>query len=169
MDDQTGTDVENRLVAKVVGAYLRHHVLAANEISGLIATVHRALSGLGQSETAVEARTPAVSVRRSVRPDHVVCLECGYRGKVLRRHLTQRHGLDPAAYRARWNLASDHPITAPGYSQMRSAQAKARGLGSPGRKASGHPPPADRALDPAFVASLSKRRPSRGRRSSAKS
>jgi predicted transcriptional regulator len=169
MVDQTVKGVENRLVTKVVGAYLRHHVLAPGEISGLIAAVHRALSGLGQSAAPVDVRTPAVPVRRSVQPDYVVCLECGYRGKVLRRHLAQRHGLDPAAYRAHWKLASDHPITAPGYSQLRSAQAKTRGLGSQRRKSPVPPPPPEQGLDPAFVASLSARRPGRGRRGSAKS
>jgi hypothetical protein len=70
-----------------------------------------------------------VPVRQSVRPDYVVCLECGFRSRTLRRHLRVSHGLERAAYYARWRLPPDHPITAPGYSARRSALAKALGLG----------------------------------------
>jgi MucR family transcriptional regulator, transcriptional regulator of exopolysaccharide biosynthesis len=73
--------------------------------------------------------TPAVPVRRSVQPDHVVCLECGFRAKTLRRHLRMSHGLDPAAYRARWKLSLEHPLTAPEYSAHRSTMARQLGLG----------------------------------------
>jgi predicted transcriptional regulator len=70
-----------------------------------------------------------VPVRQSVRPDYVVCLECGFRSRTLRRHLRVSHGLERAAYYARWRLPPDHLITAPGYSARRSALAKALGLG----------------------------------------
>jgi predicted transcriptional regulator len=72
---------------------------------------------------------PAVPIPQSVRRDYVVCLECGFRGKILRRHLLVRHSLDVAAYRARWQLSPDHPVTAPAYSEQRSAMAKQFGLG----------------------------------------
>jgi predicted transcriptional regulator len=72
---------------------------------------------------------PAVPIRRSVKPGYVVCLECGFRAQTLRRHLRMKHGFEPAAYRARWKLASDHPLTAPAYSAGRSAMAKQVGLG----------------------------------------
>jgi predicted transcriptional regulator len=72
---------------------------------------------------------PAVSVRRSVQPDYVVCLECGYRARVLRRHLRVAHDLEVADYRTRWKLPADHPITAPAYSERRSTMAKQIGLG----------------------------------------
>ena len=68
-------------------------------------------------------------IRRSVQPDYVVCLECGFRALTLRRHLRMSHGLEPAAYRARWKLAPDHALTAPAYSERRSALAKELGLG----------------------------------------
>ena len=102
-----------------------------DQIAGLIATVHRTLSGLGTNAPAplAEALTPAVPIRRSVQPDHVVCLECGYRGQMLRRHLSVAHGLEPATYRGRWKLATDHPLTALAYSAKRSAVAKELGLG----------------------------------------
>jgi predicted transcriptional regulator len=71
---------------------------------------------------------------RSVRPDHVVCLECGLRSKTLRRYLRTAHGLEPADYRARWKLPADHPLTAPSYSAQRSAMAAQFGLGQRGRR-----------------------------------
>ena len=76
-----------------------------------------------------ERSTPAVAIRRSVQRDHVVCLECGFQGKTLRRHLRVAHGLEPAAYRVRWKLAADHTLTAPAYSERRSTMAKQLGLG----------------------------------------
>jgi predicted transcriptional regulator len=96
---------------------------------GLIAEVHRSLSRLGQGASPQEPLVPAVSVRRSVQRDYVICLECGFHGAVIRRHLRIRHGLAPEQYRARWKLPADHPITAPAYSGRRSTMAKQIGLG----------------------------------------
>jgi len=70
-----------------------------------------------------------MSVHRSVHRDYVVCLDCGYRGKTLRRHISTRHGLSPDEYRRRWGLRSNHPLTVPVYSEHRSTMARARGLG----------------------------------------
>jgi len=81
--------------------------------------------------------TPAVSVRRSVQRDAVICLDCGWKGKMLRRHLNTRHGLSAELYLRRWNLASDHPLTAPSYSEQRSNLAKELGLGRGGRRSRG--------------------------------
>src|SRR5437762_14256628 len=78
--------------------------------------------------------TPAVPIRRSVQRDAVVCLECGWKGKMLRRHLSTRHGLTGEQYLKRWNLQSDHPLTAPTYSEQRSTLAKELGLGRGGRQ-----------------------------------
>ena len=72
---------------------------------------------------------PAVPIRRSVQHDHVVCLDCGFLSQMLRRHIRVAHGLEPAEYRVRWKLPTDHPITAPGYSERRSTMAKRIGLG----------------------------------------
>ena len=122
-------DGHRPLTAKIVGSYLRHHKVGASQLPDLIATVHRSLSGLGQQPLAEEALTPAVSVRQSVRPDYVVCLDCGYRGKTLRRHISSRHGLNRDEYLRRWGLQPDHPLTAPTYSERRSTLAKQLGLG----------------------------------------
>ena len=131
----------NRLLtAKLVGSYLRHHKVGASQLPDLIATVHRSLGELGQQPPAEEALTPAVSLRQSVRPNYVVCLDCGYQGKTLRRHISSRHGLSRAEYLKRWRLQPDHPLTAPAYSEQRSTLAKQLGLG---RK-----PKADEALEP---------------------
>jgi len=124
----TGKDHPS-LTSKVVRNYVRHHKLAANQLSDLILTVHQAISQLGQPPVQEEARTPAVSVRRSVHQDYVVCLDCGFRGISLRRHIRTRHGLSKAEYVQRWGLRSDHPLTAPAYSERRAAIAKVIWLG----------------------------------------
>jgi len=126
MDSQT---VNPLLTAKIVGSYLRHHTVGTSELPDLIATVHRSLRELGRQPPVEEVLTPAVSVRQSVRPDYVVCLDCGYRGKTLRRHVSSRHGLNRAEYLRRWGLQPDHPLTAPAYSEHRSTLAKQLGLG----------------------------------------
>src|SRR6516165_3625027 len=82
----------------------------------------------GRPPAPEEPLTPAVSVRRSVHRDYVICLDCGYRGKTLRRHISVRHGLSRDEYLQRWGLLSDHPLTAPAYSEHRSTLATALGL-----------------------------------------
>jgi predicted transcriptional regulator len=121
--------VDQHLTAKIVRSYVRHHTVAAGELSYLITTIHRALGGLGQQNHPEELRTPAVSVRRSVQQDYVVCLDCGHRGKTLRRHISRQHGLSRDEYRERWGLRNDHPLTAPAYTERRSMLAKELGLG----------------------------------------
>src|SRR5246127_4620656 len=113
----------------IVSSYVRHHTLRPEQLSDLIATVHHALSHLRQPIQTEEVLTPAVSVRRSVHHDYVVCLDCGYRGKMLQRHISTRHLLNRDEYLKRWGLRSDHPLTAPAYSERRSTLAKALGLG----------------------------------------
>ena len=121
--------VYQHLTAKIVGTYVRHHTIGAGQLSDLITTVHRALGGLGQPNHPQGLRIPAVSVRRSVQQDYVVCLDCGYRGKTLRRHISRQHGLSRDEYRERWGLRKDHPLTAPAYTERRSMLAKELGLG----------------------------------------
>src|SRR5246127_5387146 len=113
----------------IVSSYLRHHTLRPEQLSDLIIAVHHALSHLGQPMQIEEVLTPAVSVRRSVHHDYVVCMDCGYRGKILQRHIRTRHALNKDEYLKRWGLRSDHPLTAPAYFERRSTLAKALGLG----------------------------------------
>jgi predicted transcriptional regulator len=138
------------LTAKIVSKYVAHHKLAASELSDLITTVHQAIRQLGQYPEPEEVRTPFVSVRRSVQRDYVICLDCGYQGKTLRRHLNVRHGLSRDEYLRRWGLKGDHPLTAPAYSEQRSAMSKALGLGrkpsievTPAKTTMAAPPPVE--------------------------
>ena len=117
------------LTPKIVGSYLRHHTVGATELPNLITSVHRALTEVGRPNPPEVSLIPAVSVRQSVRQDYVVCLDCGYRGKTLRRHISSRHSLSADEYLKRWGLRQDHPLTAPAYSEHRSALAKQLGLG----------------------------------------
>src|ERR1051325_5321860 len=122
--------VENqRHTTDIVAAYVRHNSVSPDQISGLINAVHSTLTSLGQDVVDEPPRVPAVSVRRSVRPDHIICIECGYKGKMLKKHLQSRHGLSVTEYKLRWKLASDHPMTAPNYPERRSQLAKSTGVG----------------------------------------
>jgi predicted transcriptional regulator len=121
--------VDPHLTTKIIRSYVQHHTVEAGQLSDLITSVHRALGQLGEPVQPEEVLIPAVSVRRSVRHDYVVCLDCGYRGKTLRRHINTRHGLSREEYLKRWGLRSDHPLTAPAYSERRSTMAKELGLG----------------------------------------
>ena len=133
MADGNIPQVDLSLVAQIVRSYVAQNNIAVDQVAGLIAMVHRSLSGLGQSAPVPAAvpLEPAVPIRRSVAHDYVVCLECGFRGRTLRRHLRVLHGLELAAYRGRWKLAAYHPLTAPAYSERRSTMAKQSGLGRP--------------------------------------
>ena len=121
--------VNLRQVVEIVSSYVRHNTIAADDLPRVIADVYRALAGGEQPAPVQEPQRPAVPIRRSVGPEEVVCLECGHRARTLRRHLREAHGLSPDEYRARWGLAADYPLVAPGYSARRSAIAKAGGFG----------------------------------------
>jgi predicted transcriptional regulator len=130
--------------------------VSTGDLGRLIATVHDALGQLGKA-TEPEPQEPAVPIRRSVQRDVVICLDCGFQGLMLRRHLRQAHGLDAAAYHARWNLPPNHPITAPSYLEHRASVAKELGLGHRSDKTAPQAPdtPPAGELDPTFAASLS--------------
>ena len=122
------------LVTKIIASYVSHHNVAPEQIPELINSVHRTFDNLAKpSETLPRTLTPAVPLRRSVQRDAVVCLECGWKGKMLRRHLSTRHGLTGEQYLKRWNLPTEHRLTAPNYSEQRSSLARELGLGRSGR------------------------------------
>jgi len=131
--DRNPQEVDPHLTARIVESYVRHHTVGTGQVSELITSVHGALAQLGRPSQPEEVLTPAVSVRRSVHRDYVICLDCGYRGKTLRRHILTRHGLGPDEYRQRWGLRSNHPLTAPAYSEHRSTMAKVRNFGRKSR------------------------------------
>src|SRR5580700_7245749 len=110
--ESTPQAVDLSLVARIVRSYVAQNAIGIDQVAGLIAEVHRLLSGLGQSApaSAPAPPAPAVPIRRSVQRDYVVCLECGFHGRTIRRHLRIRHGVTPEQYRVRWKLPADHPI-----------------------------------------------------------
>jgi predicted transcriptional regulator len=126
----------------VVAAYVANHALPASELPTIIRVVHAALRGVGQAPATepAPARTPAVLVKRSVTPDHLVCLEDGVHLITLKRHLLTAHGLTPEEYRARWGLAWDYPMAAPNYSERRAAFARSIGLGRSRSESAPEPP-----------------------------
>jgi predicted transcriptional regulator len=128
---------ENQLrTTQIVAAYVRKNLVSTDQIAGLINSVHLTLAGLGNKVVEEPPRVPAVSIRRSVQADYIICLECGYKGKMLKRHLQSGHGLSVSEYRSRWKLSSDYPMTAANYSERRSQLAKSIGLGRrPGQSA----------------------------------
>jgi predicted transcriptional regulator len=118
-------------VARIIAAFVKRNTLAADELPGVIASVYAALSKVesaGPVEPMVEW-VPAVPVRSAVKPNSITCLDCGYVGKMLKRHLMSAHELTPQAYRERWNLKSNSPLVAPSYAARRSELAKSAGLG----------------------------------------
>jgi predicted transcriptional regulator len=121
--------VDPRLVAEIVGRYVSHNSIAVSDLPNLIAVIHRSLADVGGSADVPVIPKPAVAINRSYGRNFVICLECGWRGQMLRRHLTTAHRQSPAEYRARWGLKATHPLTAPAYSERRSTISKHIGLG----------------------------------------
>jgi len=119
------------LSVEIVAAFVSHNALNPTDLPKLIADVHAALKGLGAAPVAeiAEQLKPAVSVRKSITPDYLICLEDGKKFKSLKRHLRTAFNLSPEEYREKWNLAADYPMVAPNYSATRSSLAKSNGLG----------------------------------------
>ena len=118
------------LTADIVGAHVANNNIAAGDVPELIRTTYDALKGLSEPQ-AVEApkQEPAVSIRASVKPDYIVCLEDGKKLKMLKRYIASRYNMTPAEYRAKWGLPADYPMVAPGYSATRKELALNMGLG----------------------------------------
>jgi predicted transcriptional regulator len=121
------------LIGSIVSAYVSKNVLPAMDVPGLIRSVHDAFEALGKTITVESARVPAVPIRKSILPDAIICLECGVKQKMLKRHLKASHDLEPADYRLRWSLPNDYPLISSEYSARRSQLATDMGLGSQGR------------------------------------
>lgn len=124
------------LASDIVAAHVSNNSLSADEVPSLITNVYNALAALGQEMDPAEERPdPAVSVRASVKRDHIVCLDCGKKMKMLKRHLMTEHGMTPDEYRSRWELGNEYPLVAPAYAETRRDLAKKIGLGrKPGQK-----------------------------------
>ena len=118
------------LTSDIVAAHVANNDVGIAELPALIQSVYGALSSLGKVTVQEDGRPePAVSVRASVKPDYIICLEDGKKLKMLRRHLMTRYNMTPEAYRQRWNLPPDYPMVAPNYAEKRSELAKKIGLG----------------------------------------
>jgi len=123
------------LTSDIVAAHVSNNNVAVEDVATLIQSVYGALQGLGTAEVVEERPEPAVSIRASVKPDYLVCLEDGKKMKMLKRYLMTQYGMTPDQYRARWNLPADYPMVAPEYAEKRRKLAKDIGLGrKPGQK-----------------------------------
>ncbi|MES2493893.1 MAG: MucR family transcriptional regulator [Pseudomonadota bacterium] len=124
------------LTSDIVAAHVSNNSVSVADLSAVISNVYTALAALGQAAPVAEAPPePAVSIRSSIKPDHIVCLEDGKKLKMLKRHLMTHYNLTPEQYRSRWNLPTDYPMVAPNYAEKRRELAKKIGLGrKPGAK-----------------------------------
>ncbi len=135
MDREDSTKISNaellQMTTRIVSSYVSNNEFTGSQISDVIRSIYSTLSarGIDNGEAAQDQKKPAVSVRRSVTPDYIVCLEDGKKLKMLKRHLRTTYGLSPEEYRAKWGLPADYPMVAPNYSAQRSAFAKKIGLG----------------------------------------
>lgn len=134
------------MVVEIVSAYVGNNSVPAAELPSLISGVHKALTNLGTIEDTKlsEPQAPAVSIKKSVGTDYIICLEDGRKFKSLKRHLRTKYNMSPEEYRTKWNLPKDYPMVAPSYAEARSQLAKQMGLGQGGRQA----PAARRARKP---------------------
>ena len=117
------------LTADIVAAHVSNNKVATGDVAAVIARAHAALSGLGASAEEPVQKTPAVSVRASIKPDYIICMECGAKQKALKRHLQTAHGMTPAQYRDDYGLPTNYPMVAPSYRETRQALAHLIGLG----------------------------------------
>ena len=124
------------LAADIVSAYVSNNVVAVTDLSRVIVDVHTALKSVanGEAEAKAEPQKPAVSPKKSITPDYIVCLEDGKKFKSLKRHLRTHYDLSPEEYREKWGLPMDYPMVAPNYAAARSALAKQMGLGQQRRR-----------------------------------
>ena len=140
--EKPGEDGLMRMTADVVSAYVGNNSLPTAQLADLIGAVYSSLKGLdGRApEPKVEPAKPAVSIKKSITPDYLICLEDGKKLKMLKRHLRSTYNMTPDEYRAKWNLPPDYPMVAPNYAEQRSAFAKQIGLGRGAGRASGRRP-----------------------------
>ena len=124
------------MTAEIVSAYAGHNKIAPEELAGLIHKVFGTLAqiSVGGAAEAGPRPEPAVSIRKSMTPDYLICLEDGKKFKSLKRHLRTHYDLSPEQYREKWGLPRDYPVVAPNYAQARSKLAKKMGLGQTGRR-----------------------------------
>jgi predicted transcriptional regulator len=134
----TAEDMLLTLTADIVAAHVSNNSVAVNDLPNLIQNVHAALSTISGTSAAPEPKPePKVSIRSSVKPDYIVCLEDGKKLKMLKRHLMTHYNMTPDQYRQKWGLSGDYPMVAPNYAEQRRTLAKSIGLGTKRRKTRG--------------------------------
>ncbi len=135
-DQNTSEMIE--LAADIVSAYVSNNSVPVGDLAALIGDVHAALTrvagGIAAPVVVVEAQKPATSVKKSITPDYLICLEDGKKFKSLKRHLRSQYNISPEQYREKWGLPADYPMVAPNYAEARSQLAKKMGLGQQRRK-----------------------------------
>jgi predicted transcriptional regulator len=138
MNDTSGNGNFIELTAEIVSAYVSNNTVPASDIPALISQVHAALSRVSgkPGDGATEPLKPAVSLKKSVTPEYIVCLEDGKKFKSLKRHLRTQYNMTPEQYREKWGLGPDYPMVAPNYAAARSQLAKQMGLGQQRRRRS---------------------------------
>ena len=129
MSDQPSSDRTRKLAADIVAAHVGHNRVPAETVPALIESVFRTLANIEAPVVEAEPLVPAVSIKKSVFPDYIVCLEDGKKLKMLKRHLKTAYGMTPEEYRGKWNLPTSYPMVAPNYAERRSSLAKSIGLG----------------------------------------
>jgi len=126
---QGDTGVLIELTSEIVSAYVGNNSVQAGELPGLIRDIHSSLSSLTGEGQAMAELKPAVSIKKSITDDHIICLEDGKKFKSLKRHLKSKYDMSPEEYREKWGLPYDYPMVAPAYARERSRLAKQMGLG----------------------------------------
>ena len=134
MSDQENRSELLELTSEIVAAHVSNNTLAVNDLPQLIQDVYATLATVGTAPSSSEKLQPAVSVKKSVTPDYIVCLEDGKKLKMLKRHLKTAYNMTPEEYREKWGLPRDYPMVAPNYAKHRSDLAKEIGLGKKSRK-----------------------------------
>ena len=136
MNDHMAGGTFIKLTAEIVSADVSNNSVPSVDLPALIGQVHTALSRVsnGQTDISLEPPKPAVAVKKSITPDHIVCLEDGKKFKSLKRHLRTQYGMTPEQYREKWALPPDYPMVAPNYAAARSHLAKQMGLGQQRRR-----------------------------------
>ena len=135
MTEQSTSNDLLALTTEIVAAHVSNNTVSVNDLPTLINQVYQSLATIGQSPAVTSERPqPAVSVKRSVHPDYIICLEDGKKLKMLKRHLKTAYNMTPEEYRDRWQLPPDYPMVAPNYARQRSRLAKEIGLGTRGRR-----------------------------------
>jgi len=135
MDNNGSEETLLTLTADIVAAHVSNNSVAVNDLPTLISNVHAALTGISGTQAAPEEKLePKVSIRSSIKPDSITCVECGKKQKMLKRHLMTNHGLTTGEYRQKWGLSADYPMVAPNYAEQRRTLAKSIGLGTKRRR-----------------------------------